>query len=191
MKFSTTYRTGISFILFTLLLSSCSHSSVMTVEHENKAQTAFFNTLNSLCGQRFEGLMTFPLEGQDSFSGKLLVAEFASCSEEHVNIPFAVGEDHSRTWIVSKLANGLQLKHDHRHDDGSPDEINLYGGSTKDHGTSLSQSFLADTHTATIIPEASTNVWTISFSEDNSELTYHLERHQKDRFTAVLKRVTK
>ena len=191
MKFNTAYRSGIFLITISLLLSSCNHSSTTKIAPENKAQSAFFNTLSSLCGQRFEGLMTFPLEGQDSFSGKLLVAEFASCSEAQVKIPFAVGEDRSRTWIVSKLANGLQLKHDHRHEDGSPDEINMYGGSTKNQGVALSQSFSADAHTATIIPEASTNVWTISFSEDNSELTYHLDRHQQDRFTAVLKRVTK
>jgi hypothetical protein len=191
MKFNTAYCNALPLLIMPLLLASCSHSSASKVAHENKAQATFFSTLSSLCGQRFEGLMTFPLEGQDSFSGKTLVAQFASCTEKQVTIPFAVGDDRSRTWIVSRLDNGLQLKHDHRHKDGTPDDINLYGGLTKNLGTMLSQSFHADAHTATIIPAASTNVWTMSFNKDYSELTYHLERHQQDRFTAVLKRVTK
>ena len=40
-----------------------------------------------------------------------------------------VGEDRSRTWIVSVLSDGrLRLKHDHRHEDGEPDAITMYGG---------------------------------------------------------------
>ncbi|MEM7360754.1 MAG: hypothetical protein AAF431_16810 [Pseudomonadota bacterium] len=156
---------------------------------EASAQASYFATLGSLCGQRFEGEMTFPTEGQDSFAGKLLVAEFASCDDTEVRVPFAVGEDRSRTWIFSKLKSGLQLKHDHRHEDGTPDDINMYGGMTAQEGTALSQSFAADEHTATIIPEASTNVWTVSLNEDATVLTYYLERHAAPRFKAVLKRV--
>jgi hypothetical protein len=32
-------------------------------------------------------------------------------------------------------------------------------------------------------------VWTVTFSADAKELTYHLDRDTKPRFTAVLKRV--
>ena len=41
------------------------------------------------------------------------------CSEDAIRIPFHVGEDRSRTWVVTRTANGLRLKHDHRHEDGS------------------------------------------------------------------------
>lgn len=169
-----------------LALSACANMP----SKSSNPQTSFFDSLSSLCGQRFEGVMTYPTEGQDSFAGKTLVAKFASCNNSQVKIPFAVGKDHSRTWIISKLQNSLELKHDHRHEDGSPDEVNLYGGKTNQTGTALKQSFLADEHTANIIPEASTNIWTMSFNDDKTKLTYHLERHQKPRFTAVLKRVT-
>lgn len=172
-------------IMASILLSSCTHSSTINSDQ----QSAFFHNLTSMCGQQFEGLMTFPIEGQDSFAGKKLVAKFDSCSDTQVKVPFSVGEDHSRTWIISKLENTLELKHDHRHKDGTPDEINLYGGNTQGHGSEHSQSFFADQHTKTVIPAASTNVWTMSFNTDRTELTYHLERHQKDRFTAVLQRV--
>jgi len=156
---------------------------------ENDSQIAFFNSLSKLCGESFEGQMTFPTEGQDSFAGKVLVASIETCTDTVIRIPFHVGSDHSRTWIVSKTENGLQLKHDHRHADGTPDEINMYGGLAAGDGSALSQSFAADTHTATIIPEAKTNVWTMTLNENRNAFTYHLERHNAPRFTAELSKV--
>ena len=67
--------------------------------------------------------------------------------------------------------------------------ITNYGGTVHSVGTPYSQSFPADGFTARLIPEAATNVWTLTFTKDFSELTYHLTRHDKPRFTAVLKRV--
>ncbi len=157
---------------------------------ESDVQQVYFKTLAGLCGAKYAGEMTFPESGQDSFAGKLLLAEFAECAEDQLKIPFTVGEDKSRTWIVRQVQGGLELKHDHRHKDGTPDEITNYGGTTADLGTQLSQSFPADTFTAELIPEAATNVWQISLSDDLSVLTYHLTRHQKPRFTAVLQRVS-
>ena len=151
-------------------------------------QTAFFDSLSALCGESFEGRMTFPEEGQDNFAGKRLVATIKTCTDTEIRMPFHVGEDHSRTWIISKTEAGLELKHDHRHHDGTPDEINMYGGLAGSNGSAARQSFFADAHTATIIPEARTNVWTISLSEDKSSLTYHLERNSAPRFTAKLAR---
>ncbi len=133
--------------------------------------------------------MTYPEEGQDSFAGKVLVARFMECGNPDIRIPFDVGKDTSRTWIISQTANGLQLKHDHRHADGTPDEINMYGGLAKSDGSHLSQAFYADAHTAAIIPAAATNVWTLSLSADGQTLTYYLERNAAPRFKAVLKQV--
>jgi hypothetical protein len=167
---------SLSLISLSLIASLSASAKDLSVK-ENSAQLAFFNSLSALCGERYEGAMTFPLEGQDSFSGKLLVAEITSCTET---------EDHSRTWIISKTDHGLQLKHDHRHQDGTPDEVNMYGGIALSSGSNLSQSFAADAHTATIIPAATTNVWTMTLSTDTTSFTYHLTRHDAPRFTAQL-----
>lgn len=183
MKSNHTITLSIAAISALLLLSSC--ASPITKNPQN----AFFDTLSSLCGERFEGVMTFPTEGQDSFANKKLIAKFDSCNNEYVKIPFAVGDDTSRTWVITQRASGLELKHDHRHADGTPDDINLYGGSTQNSGSALSQSFFADDHTKKLIPNASTNVWTISFNANKTELKYHLERHQRPRFTAKLQLV--
>ena len=144
------------------------------------------------------GEMTYPEDGQDSFKGKELVAEIAACTPKTISIPFHVGENKTRTWHISRQATGLSLKHEHRHQDGSLDKVTDYGGSTfqsnavtSKRGTPLKQSFPADQYTQELIPAAATNVWNLELSDDKSILTYHLERHQAPRFTAVLKRVTK
>lgn len=152
------------------------------------ARYQFFAALKGLCGARFEGAMTFPEDSQHDFAGKLLVANFASCSELEVRVPFLVGEDRSRTWVFTWTTDGLQLKHDHRHADGTPDAVTMYGGMASVSGTPFEQSFAADAYTAELIPAALTNVWTVSLSKDGTSLTYHLERDSKPRFTAVLKR---
>ncbi|MEO0368699.1 MAG: dipeptidase [Pseudomonadota bacterium] len=148
--------------------------------------TEFWQNLSQACGNEYEGEMTFPTDGQDSFRGKKLIAAFASCADEQIRVPFTVGEDTSRTWIFSRYESGIELKHDHRHADGTPDAIHNYGGTTHELGTALSQSFPADEFTKELIPAASTNVWTITLSADLQTLTYHLERHGKPRFTAEL-----
>ena len=171
-------------------------TSAMTVESHDKDfeqtpaldenQQAFFDKVKSMCGTRFEGETVFPEDPSDAFSGQLLVAVIESCGVDEIRIPFMVGPDTSRTWVLSRTVKGLQLKHDHRHADGTPDEVTLYGGTAVDAGSALSQSFPADSYTADLIPEASTNEWFLSFSGDGQELTYYLERHGKPRFKAVL-----
>lgn len=152
-------------------------------------QIAFWSKLGSLCGARFEGESVLPRDPGDSFAGKKLVATLATCGESEIRVPFAVGEDRSRTWLISRTPNGLQLKHDHRHADGTPDKITMYGGLARAGGSAEQQAFAADAHTAKLIPEAATNVWMLTLSADGQSLTYYLERHDKPRFKAVLQRV--
>lgn len=147
---------------------------------------AFFAKLRAACGASFEGASVFPRNPGDAFAGKRLVATVASCSDSEIRVPFVVGEDRSRTWVITKTGGGLQLKHDHRHADGTPDAQTMYGGMATETGSELSQSFAADDHTAKLIPAAATNVWTLSLSADGRTLTYYLERDGKPRFKADL-----
>ena len=152
-------------------------------------QDVFFARISALCGARFEGQSVFPEDPGDGFRDQLLVAVIETCNADEIRIPFIVGEDHSRTWILKKTDDGLQLKHDHRHANGTADEVTLYGGTTNGSGTQQTQSFPADAYTASLIPEAASNEWFLSLSKDNVEITYYLERHDKARFKAILKRV--
>lgn len=89
---------------------------------------AFFARLEGLCGKSFGGkLAAFEEADLEGFGGPAIM-QVRECSATEIRIPFHVGEDHSRTWVVTRTANGLRLKHDHRHPDGSPDAMNLYGG---------------------------------------------------------------
>jgi len=183
IKFNSSSFNAIKYLLLAVLTVSYSSS------YADEAQDQYFDNLSALCGTTYEGNMTFPIEGQDSFAGKLLVAKFESCTENEIRVPFLVGEDASRTWIFSRIDDGLQLKHDHRHPDGTPDEVTMYGGIANSSGSKLEQAFEADPYTAELIPAAVTNVWNVSLSADQTVLTYHLERNAAPRFTAVLKRI--
>ena len=155
------------------------------------ARDQYMATLKSLCGARFEGAMTYAIDPKHAFANKLLVANFTKCSDTEVRVPLQVGEDRSRTWVITRGASGLDLRHDHRHEDGTPDAETMYGGLANANGSALSQSFFADAYTAKLIKGSDTNVWTISLSADKNTLTYHLDRNAKPRVEAVFKRVAR
>lgn len=152
------------------------------------ARDQFMATLEGMCGQRFEGVLAYAIDPNSEFANKKISTEVV-CTEDGVRMPVQVGENRSRTWIFTRPAAGLELRHDHRHPDGTPDRVTMYGGMAKEGGTARSQSFLADDHTARLVPGAETNVWTVSLSQDGSVLTYRLDRHGKPRAEFVLKRV--
>jgi hypothetical protein len=148
----------------------------------------FMATLKGMCGQRFAGALSYALDPKNDFAGKR-ISTHVVCSSANVRMPVMVGEDRSRTWIFTRQAAGLELRHDHRHPDGTPDAVTMYGGMATEGGTARSQSFLADAYTARIVPGAETNVWTVSISPDGRVLTYRLERHGKPRAEFVLTRL--
>lgn len=175
--------------IFMLAITTLVISARPAPGDDSGVQDTFFHNIKKLCGARFEGLSVFPEDPGDAFRDKNLVAIIESCDDEVIRIPFHVGDDTSRTWVLTRVDEGLELKHDHRHADGTPDEVTMYGGTTSNTGTFLSQSFPADDYTAKLIPEAATNEWSLTLTADFNGLTYYLERHGKPRFKAKLKRV--
>jgi hypothetical protein len=151
----------------------------------------FFDALTKLCGARFEGKSVFPADDAPGniFSNKKLVAHIVTCTAEEIRVPFIVGEDRSRTWLIKRTPAGLELLHDHRHTDGTPDEVTMYGGPSINAGTATAQSFSSTPHTHKVFPGSETNIWTITIAPDGASLVYHLERHGKPRMRAELKRV--
>ncbi len=149
-----------------------------------KAEKEFLQTLNLYCGQSFAGKAIFPEEEKNPFKGQALKITFATCTDKEVRIPFQVGEDKSRTWVLTLDETGLLLKHDHRHADGTPDKVTMYGGYANAGGNSWAHSFPADKHTAELIPAAATNEWSIILSKDKKTLSYILKRDSQLRFHA-------
>ena len=150
----------------------CTLSTLVFSQEKNGAQL-FWEQLQGLCGQAFEGTLVLP-EEDEQFGGKKLVMHVRSCNDTVIKIPFFVGDDKSRTWILTYKDDRIELKHDHRHEDGSDDEITMYGGITTNSGQVTVQVFSADQHTTDIIPLASSNVWWITL--DDMSFTYNLRR---------------
>lgn len=144
----------------------------------------FFNLMSKHCGKTYIGKTVFPDDPNHDFAGKRLEMHVRDCTANEIRIPFKVGQDTSRTWIISKTDKGLLFKHDHRHKDGTPDEITMYGGYANAEGQKHTQSFPADEYTAKLIPAAKTNVWHLTFDRENKKFIYYLERHQKSRYKA-------
>jgi hypothetical protein len=143
-------------------------------------QEAFWSHLAALCGRAFEGRLIDAPPGDTVFAGRRLVMHVRECSPSEIRVPFHVGEDRSRTWVLTRTATGLRLKHDHRHEDGSEDDITQYGGDTSDAGTATRQEFPADAHTAHLVPAARTNVWTVEVVP-GQHYAYALRREGTDR----------
>jgi hypothetical protein len=149
----------------------------------------FWKKLKEHCGKTFEGTVTSGATANDGFSGKRLAMHVLSCSESQLLIPFNVGENRSRTWILTKVKDRIELKHDHRHEDGTSDAVTMYGGTTTNSGLPGIAVFPADQLTATTIPAAATNVWWITIN--NTTFTYNLRRIGSDRLFTVTFDITK
>jgi hypothetical protein len=175
----------ISLICGSLLVLCGSSNNVSASRDQLNAQKAFFANMKKLCGQLFEGETVFPTDASHPMVGKKLVARVETCGDKEIRIPFQVGEDKSRTWVLTMTNDGLLLKHDHRHADGTPDPITNYGGLATTSGTQFRQNFPADAATTKLIPEAATNVWTLEIIPEKQQLMYYLERHGQPRYKAL------
>jgi len=156
---------------------------------EKPANQIFWESLAAHCGKSYEGVVTTPISENDPFAGKKLVMHVVDCGDGFIHIPFFVGEDKSRTWVLTMKDGLIKLKHDHRHEDGSPDKVTQYGGIASNTGMAGIQFFPADQETANLIPASATNVWWITL--DETSFTYNLRRMGTDRFFSVKFDLTK
>jgi hypothetical protein len=135
----------------------------------------YWERLQSLCGQAFAGeLITYP-EGETGFVDQTLVMHVRACSAEQIRIPFHVGDNYSRTWVLTRHGDRLELKHDHRYPDGSSEADTMYGGMTTNEGREFEQYFPADEHTRGVIEGAFSNVWVMRVNPGET-FTYGLWR---------------
>jgi len=141
---------------------------------------AFWASLQQLCGHAYAGTLVQGGPADSTIARSALRMHVRECSADSVRIPFHVGDDRSRTWVITRTAGGLRLKHDHRHEDGSEDRVTQYGGDARPGGTATRQEFAADAHTAALIPAAATNVWTVELLP-GERFAYALRREGTDR----------
>lgn len=165
------------------LLSACASAPASSVMQAADAPPdAFLAALRSHCGQAFAGrvLIDTPASANDAFAGKSLVMHVRECGADTTRIPFHVGDDRSRTWVLTRTANGIQLKHDHRHEDGTSDKVTMYGGDTAAAGTAQRQSFPVDgesiaNFSANGLTASINNTWAMEI-EPGRRFLYELSR---------------
>lgn len=142
------------------------------------APDAFLDGLRAHCGKAYEGRIVNPQPADTAFASQRLVMHVRGCGDT-LRVPFHVGADRSRTWVLTRTATGLRLKHDHRHEDGSEDRVTQYGGDSRAGSTAMRMEFPADSFTAALLPAARTNVWTIELTP--TQFVYQLRREGSDR----------
>lgn len=158
-----------------LLTTACAPPAAEVSAHDQ-----FFAALNTLCGQSFAGRVVTTDAADADFANAQLVMHVRECSANEIRIPFHVGEDRSRTWVISRTDAGLRLKHDHRHEDGSEDVLTQYGGDTIDEGEATRQEFPADEFSKQLfrdndIPVSVDNVWAMEVHPERM-FAYELRR---------------
>lgn len=168
------------------LLAATMFAGCATTPVTANPQDAFFDALAARCGKAYAGRLASDQEADAAMRGKAMVMHIRHCTADRIEIPFHIeglaedgGWDRSRTWIVSRTPTGLRLKHDHRHADGKPDDVTLYGGDTADVGSGTRQTFPVDAEsiamfTATGRSVSNTNIWSVETTD--AGFTYGLDR---------------
>jgi hypothetical protein len=157
----TLMLTAVAALFLSPLVAGCA-----SAPEPSDPQAAFMARLNALCGQRFEGRVVTDDPADADFRDSRLLMHVRDCSADEVGIPFAVGEDRSRRWVVTRTGAGLRLKHDHRDEAGVIHGYHMYGGDTAEAGTASRQEFPVDRESidqfiaggATV---STTNVWAV------------------------------
>ncbi len=181
---TTTIRI-IAIISLAAFFSSCSLSKKnSSAENTGSNQDEFWQSLQQLCGKAYKGTVVAAPANDTVFKDKLLIMHVRACEEGRIRIPFFVGENRSRTWVFTKKNQQLLLKHDHRHKDGAPDSITMYGGQTTNSGMVTLQMFPADQVTTKMLPAAATNVWWVELVP-GKYFTYNLRRMGTDRLFSI------
>lgn len=149
------------------------------------AQEAWWAGVQELCGQAFAGEMVRYDEEMDTgWLDRDVIMHVRECSADEIRIPLHVGDDRSRTWVLTRTEAGLRLKHDHRHRDGTEDASTWYGGDTAEPGTASRQEFPADDHSRELFvaqdhPDGVHNVWIMEI-HPGDRFVYNLTRPDRD-----------
>jgi hypothetical protein len=183
--------TTMLFLLASLLIASAISGKQLFAQADrsknylNPAEQAFFDNLRSLCGKSFAGSETYMADGHDSWAHLDFVMHVTVCDDDRVHIPFHLSDDHSRTWMFLIEDGRLRFRHDHRSEDGTPDERNLYGGYADGTGTAFEQHFPNDDYTTALLDDDRERIWSVVLDEQLQSMTYRLSYGDKLIFEAT------
>lgn len=159
-----------------LLIAGCNGAS-----DDTGPEAEYFERLAQLCdGQAYAGRLVSNDEVDADFRDAEMTIGPATCSGLVVRIPFRVGDDRSRTWEITRTVDGIRLKHDHRHRDGSEDVLTQYGGDSDETGTATRQDYPADDETKVLFTAegaevSNQNTWSVEI-EPGDLFAYQMGR---------------
>lgn len=173
----------IRFMLPALFAAACSGGSPAG---SKEPADVFMDTLNTHCGQAYEGRVVSTDEVDADFAKERLVMHVRECADSEIRVPFHVGEDRSRTWVITRTDAGLRLKHDHRHEDGSEDAVTQYGGDSSEVTSAYRVEFPVDEYSIRMFNQEDllasvTNVWAVEATDQ----TFAYELSRENRFFRV------
>lgn len=149
------------------------------------AQDAWWERMQELCGNAYAGEMArYDPEMDTGWLDREVIMHVRECSPDEIRIPLHVGENRSRTWVLTRTPEGIRLKHDHRYPDGSEEESSQYGGHTVDEGTASRQVFPAGEFSRALFertdhPDGVNNVWAMEV-HPGERFSYSLTRPNRD-----------
>ena len=162
-----------------VLLVGCAET-----EGDESAQSAadvFMSNIAAHCGNAYAGQLVYSDEVDAEIAAQALVMHVRSCTSDVLRIPFYVGDDRSRTWVITRTDGGLRLKHDHRHEDGEEDIITQYGGDSASVTPNRTEfpvdQFSIDLFTREGLDQSTTNVWAVEI--DQTKFAYELSRENR------------
>ncbi len=166
--------------IFTYSISGLSAFVLLSCSANTTApQDQFMQNLQDLCGKAFAGKLVSTDAADDDLAGQPMVMHIRSCTDTEIQIPFYVGDDRSRTWILTKTDAGLRLKHRHNHEDGTADGVSMYGGNTTHAGSITVQEFPVDQESVDMFVKEGlnvsvTNIWSVQLTD--TLYTYEMRR---------------
>jgi hypothetical protein len=149
------------------------------------AQDEWWSRLEALCGQAFAGeMVNYNEEMDQGWLNRDVIMHVRECSTDEIRIPLHVGENRSRTWVLTRTAEGIRLKHDHRYPDGTEEASSQYGGHTLAMGTAYRQEFPAGDYSKELFlsqghQDGVHNVWAMEIYP-GERFAYHLTRFNRD-----------
>lgn len=147
-------------------------------------EALYFERLSGLCnGEAYAGTLVSDDAVDADFKTATMIMGPARCDGLTVRIPFAVDEDRSRTWVITRTEDGVRLKHDHRHEDGSEDALTQYGGDSTPPGTAQRQDYPVDEETRALfiaqeIEVSTQNTWTVEIAP-GEVFAYQMSRPER------------
>jgi hypothetical protein len=174
MTVRTTVRLAL-LIWASTAVAACTHSP----EAARTASDLFLDNLKGLCGKAFAGRVVSTDPADEAFAKERLLMHVRECTADGMRVPFHVGKNRSRTWVLTRTREGLRLKHDHRHEDGGEDKVTQYGGDTTSPGTAERQEFPVDAFSIALFERENlkasvTNVWALEMRK--TFFAYELRR---------------